>query len=151
MDIITATQQRRSTRLRVQIPLTISSMDRRHPLSAECLALVVSAQGCGVQASQELPVETPVLLGPLARGESAAGKVASCQPIGTDGRKFLIGISLYNHGNIWGIPDPPEDWNCLSDSAINSHGEQSAAGVKSSKDNWPYNLVSAGEGHANKR
>jgi hypothetical protein len=133
MDIRTATQQRRSTRVRVQIPLTITSLDRRHPLSAECVALVVSAQGCGVQASQPLPIETPILLGPLPGGESSAGKVASCLPIGTDGGKFLIGISLYNHGNVWGLPDPPQDWNCLSDGAGNLHMQPAAREVGFSK------------------
>ena len=112
MEILTPKTTRRSTRLRVQIPLVVTSMDRRHPFSAQCMALVVSPQGCGIRASQALPLETPVLLGDLPGGGTASGRVANCLPLGNDGKSFLIGVSLYNEGNVWGLVDPPEDWNC---------------------------------------
>ena len=38
-------------------------------------------------------------------------RVANCLPLGNDGKYFLIGASLYTHGNVWGIADPPEDWD----------------------------------------
>jgi hypothetical protein len=133
MDVLTPKAIRRSTRLRVEIPLTLTSMDRRHPLSAECVALVVSPQGCGVRASQALPLETPVFLGDLPGGASASGRVASCLPLGSDGKYFLIGVSLYNFGNVWGVANPPEDWNCKA--AANS------AESSNKKESWPYNLA----------
>ncbi|MGC2822212.1 MAG: hypothetical protein WA198_21140, partial [Candidatus Sulfotelmatobacter sp.] len=95
MEILTPKTTRRSTRLRVQIPLVVTSMDRRHPFSAQCMALVVSPQGCGIRASQALPLETPVLLGDLPGGATASGRVANCLPLGNDGKSFLIGVSLY--------------------------------------------------------
>jgi hypothetical protein len=133
MDVLTPKAVRRSTRLRVEIPLTLTSMDRRHPLSAECVALVVSPQGCGVRTSQALPIETPVLLAGLPGGATASGRVASCLPLGNNSKYFLIGVSLYNSGNVWGIANPPEDWNCPP--AANS------AGSLSKKQSWPYNLA----------
>jgi hypothetical protein len=138
MEVFSPKTARRSTRVRVEIPLTLTCMDRRHPLSASCVALVVSPQGCGLRTTQALPVETPVLLGGLPGGATATGYVANCLPLGTNGKHFLIGVSLYNHGNIWGITDPPGDW----DSAPATNQGQSAENPKARKNKaeWPYNL-----------
>jgi len=149
MEILTSKATRRSTRLRVEIPITVTSMDRRHQFSAECLALVVTPQGCGFRASQALPLETPVLLSGLPGGGSASARVANCLPLGSDGKYFLIGVSLYNPGNVWGIADPPADWNCSSDANAASAGAPAAA---SSKNVWPYNLFSGqGEAHPGRK
>ena len=144
MEVFTPKTTRRSTRLRVEISLLLTSMDRRHPLSAQCVALLVSPQGCGLRASQALPIETPVLLGNLPNGTTASGRVANCLPLGNDGKYFLIGISLYNHGNVWGIADPPEDWNCAADpNAASAASPSNPGAAKKSKTAWPYNLASA--------
>jgi hypothetical protein len=142
MEILTPKSSRRSTRLRVEIPMIVTSMDRRHPFSAECVALVVSPQGCGFRAMQALPLETPVLLGDLPGGGSSTGRVASCLPLGNDGKYFLIGVSLYNHGNIWGVADPPEDWDCTPNSSA-TKAATSPDSVTKNKTGWPYNLTSA--------
>ncbi|MFY9792763.1 MAG: hypothetical protein WA474_17545 [Candidatus Sulfotelmatobacter sp.] len=150
MEILTPKTTRRSTRLRVQIPLVVTSMDRRHPFSAQCMALVVSPQGCGIRASQALPLETPVLLGDLPGGATASGRVANCLPLGNDGKSFLIGVSLYNEGNVWGLVDPPEDWNCAPkiSSSAGPEGKATAKG----KNVWPYNVFSGhGEAHPGRK
>ncbi|MFZ0536143.1 MAG: hypothetical protein WAM47_04755 [Candidatus Sulfotelmatobacter sp.] len=150
MEILTPKTTRRSTRLRVQIPLVVTSMDRRHPFSAQCTALVVSPQGCGIRASQALPLETPILLGDLPGGGTASGRVANCLPLGNDGKSFLIGVSLYNEGNVWGLVDPPEDWNCTPKTS-SSAGPEGKATAKS-KDVWPYNVFSGhGEAHPGRK
>jgi hypothetical protein len=150
MEILTPRATRRSTRLRVQIPVTLTSMDRRHPFAAQCVVLVVSPQGCGFRTSQALPLETPVLLSDLPGGGSASARVATCLPLGNDGKYFLIGVALYNHGNVWGIADPPEDWNCASNP---SAAPANAAGpTTKSKNAWPYNLFSDhGEAHPGRK
>jgi hypothetical protein len=112
MEILTPKATRRSTRVRVEIPITVTSLDRKHPFAAECLALVVSLQGCGFRTTQPLPLGTPVLLSGLPGNASTSARVANCLPLGSDGKQFLIGVSLYNPGNVWGIADPPTDWNC---------------------------------------
>jgi hypothetical protein len=150
MEILTPKTTRRSTRLRVEIPITVTSMDRRHPFAAECVALVVGPQGCGFRASQALPIETPVLLSALPGGGSASGRVANCLPLGSDGKHFLIGVSLYNPGNVWGIADPPADWNCASTAGPASASETKAPAK--SKNVWPYNLFSGqGEAHPGRK
>lgn len=140
MEVLTPKSTRRSTRLRVEIPITVTSLDRKHPFADQCVALVVSAQGCGVRASQALPIKTPVLISNLPNGASASGHVTNCLPLGKDGKYFLVGVSLYNHGNVWGIAKPPEDWN-IAASAGPANGPTSESGAN--KEQWPYNLFSA--------
>jgi hypothetical protein len=153
MEISTPKATRQSTRLRVRILLTVTSLDRVHPFSAKCIALVVSAQGCGFSAPQTLPLETPVLLSDLPGGASASGRVASCLPLGNDGKQFLIGVALYNYGNVWGIADPPEDWNCsCSAPAAAPNITKSAATKSKDKNIWPYNLFSGhSEAHSRRK
>jgi hypothetical protein len=150
MEILTAKATRRSTRVRVEIPITVTSLDRKHAFAAECMALVVSAQGCGFRTSQALPLETPVLLSNLPGGGSTSARVANCLPLGNDGKQFLIGVSLYNPGNIWGIADPPADWNCAPAPSPASDGESKAPA--NSKNVWPYNIFSGqGEAHPSRK
>jgi hypothetical protein len=146
MEILTSKATRRCTRVRVEIPIIVTSMDRRHAFSAECTALVVSPQGCGFRASQALPLETPVLLSDLPGGATASGRVANCLPLGTDGKYFLIGVALYNTANVWGVADPPEDWNCAPNNA--SAAADAGKAPTKSKEAWPYNVFS---GHSETR
>jgi hypothetical protein len=149
MEIHTPKTIRRGTRLRVEIPMIVTSMDRCHPFSAECIAIVVSSQGCGFRTSQALPLETPVLLGDLPGGATATGRVASCLPLGADGKSFLIGVALYNCGNVWGITNPPADWNHASAATAPGGGLQSET---KNGNAWPYNLFSnQGESHTGRK
>jgi hypothetical protein len=152
MEISTPKATRRSTRLRVEIPIIVTSMDRRHVFSAECMALVVGPQGCGLRASQGLPLETPVLLSELPGGGNASGRVASCLPLGKDGKYFLIGVALFNHGNVWGIADPPADWNCPPNPGVDSAAGEAGKTASKSKNVWPYNVFSDhGEAHPGRK
>ena len=142
MEILTPKTTRRCTRLRVEIPIVVTSMDRRHAFSGECVALLISPQGCGLRSSRSLPLETPVLLSHLPAGGTASGRVANCLPLGSDGKYFLIGVSLYNPGNIWGVTEPPADWNCAAEDATAPVDAARAAAKGKGKDVWPYNLFS---------
>jgi hypothetical protein len=131
------------------------------------MALVVSPQGCGVRASQALPLETPILLNDLPGGGSASARVATCLPLGNDQKFFLIGVALYNQANVWGITNPPEDWNCASNpTAAVAAGADKAASKPTDKaaskptdkaasksgNAWPYNLFSdQGEAHPGRK
>jgi hypothetical protein len=109
MEVHTPKTTRRSTRLRVEIPVSVTRLDRMRPFAERGVLLVASAQGCGFRSTRALQLETPVMIGDLPGGGSVTARVANCLPLGNDG--FLIGASLYNHGNVWGIADAPEDWN----------------------------------------
>src|SRR5580698_841117 len=143
MEVLTAKATRRSTRIRVEIPIGVTSLDRRRPFVEQCMALIVSAQGCGFRSSQALALETPIILNNLPGGGSVTGKVVNCLPLGSDGKLFLIGCSLYTHGNVWGVVDPPEDWNVGAPGAVTSGPASAAPTLRVSKKSWPYNLEQA--------
>ena len=146
MGVLTTKSTRRSTRLRVEIPVSVISLDRKRPFGEKCLLLVVSAQGCGFRSSEALPLETPLLLSGLPGGGSVTARVANCLPLGADGKYFLIGAALYTHGNVWGIVDPPEDWGIVAQSTpVADPAKNDMTGaptLKVSKKAWPYNLFS---------
>lgn len=145
MEVLTPKAVRRSTRLRVEIPITVTSMDRMRPFAEKCVALVVSSQGCGFRSSKALQLETPIMISDLPGGGSVTGRVANCVPMGSDGEHFLVGAALYTHGNVWGIADPPADWDCaaLGNSTLApDRTEPPAPKPATSKASWPYNIFS---------
>jgi hypothetical protein len=152
MEVLTSKAMRRSTRLRVEIPVSVVSLDRMRPFADKCMVLVVSAQGCGFRSSRALQLETPIMISDLPGGGSVTARVANCLPLGSDGKHFLIGASLYTHGNVWGLADAPEDWKLAAQSdpapihlrpgAANEAAKSAAASATSQK--WPYNLFSQG-------
>lgn len=148
MEVLTAKTVRRSTRVRVEIPVSVISLDRKRPFGDRCTLLVVSAQGCGFRASEELQVGTPLMFSGLPGGGSVTGRVANCVPLGNDGKYFLIGASLYSHGNVWGIANPPADWaeapkaDSIPSSTTTTPTE--APKPASGKQTWPYNLFADG-------
>ena len=154
MGLLTPKSTRRSTRLRVQIPVSVISLDRKRPFGEKCVVLVVSAQGCGFRSTEELQLETPILLSGLPGGGSVTARVANCLPLGKDGKYFLIGAALYTHGNVWGIVDPPEDWTMAAQSTPVADPEQNdvVPTLKVSKKTWPYNLFSeSAEAHPGRK
>lgn len=171
MEVVTPNATRRSTRIRVEIPVSVMSLDRKRPFAEQCLVLIVSAQGCGFRCSRALQLETPIMLNDLPGGGSVTARVANCLPLGTDGKYFLIGASLYTHGNVWGIADAPADWSVVAqnDPAAGSAApapfgaaQGTATQPSSSKPGgnkaavnkkvWPYNLFSEGaESHPGRK
>jgi hypothetical protein len=156
MEILTPKAARRSTRIRVEIPVSVTSLDRRRPFAEKCMVLIVSAQGCGFRSSRALQMETPIMIGDLPGGGSVTARVANCLPLGNDGKYFLIGAALYTHGNVWEIANPPEDWDVAAQSAAapssaKSNAESSPK-LTVNKKVWPYNLFSEGvEAHPGRK
>lgn len=159
MEVLTAKAIRRSTRIRVEIPVSVISLDRKRPFAESCMVLVVSAQGCGFRCSHALPIETPIMINDLPSGGSVTGRVANCLPLGNDGKFFLLGVSLYTHGNVWGLANPPEDWSIVAQGdpvAARAAAPASPAAKESKvpgqKKSWPYNLFEeGGEAHPGRK
>ena len=144
MEVLTPKATRRSTRIRVEIPVSVISLDRKRPFGEKCMVLVASAQGCGFRASEALQIGTPIMLSGLPGGGSVTARVANCLPLGTDGESFLIGASLYTQGNVWGIADPPGDWKTAGEGdpapRAAESGTESGPKLTVHKKAWPYNL-----------
>jgi hypothetical protein len=168
MEVQTPKAVRRSTRIRVEIPVAVTSLDRVRPFAEKCAAILVSAQGCGLRSPRALAAETPIMIGDLPGGGSVTARVASCLPLGSDGKYFLIGAALYTQGNVWGIADPPEDWNVAAprDPALGSAApavsasslapasgnSRNASAQPAPKSVWPYNVfASSTEAHSSRK
>jgi hypothetical protein len=139
-------RERRGTRVRVEIPVRITTLPPASPLSEDTRTIVVNPLGCGVQLSCSLPVATPVHLDGLPGGVSVKARVANCLPLGTGGKAFLVGLALDTPGNVWGLQSPPDDWGKAAATVAPPQEDP----LK--KKNWPYSLFSSkGEAHPGRR
>lgn len=145
----TATPQqsvRRSTRIRAQIPIRVTSGDPAFEFSEYCHTLVINIDGCGVRLARPLDPGLPISLDQLPCGKTVRGRVASCVPLGTQGRYWLVGIALDLPENVWCIQPAPEDW-------ASDYKPVVAAELPPKKSNqWPYSSFSnKGESHPGRK
>lgn len=141
--------QRRSTRVRHEIPLVVSSLDPAVAFSGPARTLIVNPQGCGVRLNRALEPGTAVRLEKLPGGHRVTGRVANCCPIGTDGKFYLVGVALDEPANVWGLAEPPADWGVHLSSSVTA-----AATVSSAKKSheWPFSQFSTrGEFHPGRK
>jgi len=145
MDSTSSAAERRSTRIRAQIPLRLTSAD----FSERCSTLVVNTTGCGVRLSRPLEAGTEVKLDELPTGMEVNARVANCVPIGSEGKYWIVGLALEQGGNIWGIKPVPADWEEQS-AAMAAAAPASIPAQK--KNEWPYNQFSRrGEFHPGRK
>ncbi|HXZ30872.1 MAG TPA: hypothetical protein VEH30_01210 [Terriglobales bacterium] len=136
---------RRSTRIRAQIPIRLTSLDPAIEFAERCHTLVVNTEGCGVRVSRPLDPGLPVLLDELPAGNPAEGSVANCVPLGTEGKYWVVGIALDQPGNIWCIRPAPADWK-------ESGPALASVPLPKKVDEWPYSFFSGkGEAHPGRK
>jgi hypothetical protein len=141
-------KQRRSTRIRAQIPFRLTSLDPGIQFSEQCHTLIVNTQGCGVRLARALEPGLAVRLDELPTGKTVTARVANCVPLGAEGKYWLVGIALDEMGNIWGIRPAPADWG--SESAMAAAA--AAPDPAQKKKEWPYSMYSnRGEAHPGKK
>lgn len=139
------TPPRRSTRIRAQIPVRLSSLDPALQFNERCHTLVVNMEGCGVRVSRPLDPGLPVLLDELPAGNISEGRVANCVPLGTEGKFWVVGIALDQRGNVWCIQPAPADWK-------DSNPPLVRVPLPKKQDEWPYSFFSGkGEAHPGRK
>jgi len=102
---------RRSTRIRWEIPVLITSLAPGVEFSECCDTVAVNAHGCGIITTTRLEKGIPVKLSLLPNSPEATAHIADVVPLGEDGKSWLLGIQLDEPRNVWGVTSPPEDWN----------------------------------------
>jgi hypothetical protein len=145
---------RRSTRIRAQIPLRVTSLDPAIQFSESGHTLVLNTQGCGVRLSRALEPGMPIALDELPGRQSVTARVANCVPLGTGGKWWMVGIALDEPGNVWGVHPAPADW--ASDAALAAAAatapDASPAPNSTKSGEWPFRQFSnRGEFHPGKR
>jgi hypothetical protein len=141
---------RRSTRIRAQIPLRVTSLDPATSFSESGHTLVLNTQGCGVRLSRALESGLAVLLDDLPGGKSVPARIANCVPLGTGGLWWMVGIALDEPGNVWGVHPAPADW--ASEAATAAGASIGSAPTAAKSGEWPFRQFSSrGEFHPGKR
>jgi hypothetical protein len=142
---------RRSTRIRAQIPIRVTSLDFANQFSESGHTLVVNTQGCGVRLSRALEPGLAVSLDDLPARKTVTARVANCVPLGTSGQWWMVGIALDEPGNVWGVHPAPADWTSEAALAAAATASNPAPGPAKNGE-WPYRQFSSrGEFHPGKR
>jgi hypothetical protein len=135
---------RRSTRLSLSIPVTLTSLDPHCPFVEKTDTVTVNAHGCGVRISRQVPLGTRVRIELLNGYRSTTAAVVQVNPMGP-GTGYLIGLVLEEPSNFWGIPRPPDDWpNNLVYPAARELARSAAAGASASGGNVSKSFRGAG-------
>jgi hypothetical protein len=122
---------RRSTRLPLEVPVRVTSLDAAQPFSEQCNTTLVNAHGCGVIVSRVLAHGVQVRLEIVSAKRHTTARVSEVVPLGGDPETWLVGLELDVPGNFWGIEYAPSDWRVeevLSSSAKPAAEEEQHAG-----------------------
>lgn len=105
---------RRSSRVPMTMPITITSLEPTADFFEVCETLVVNAHGCALRSPIRLEIGSPLQFRGKDGRETTA-HVVDCQPIGANQPGWKIAARLDLPGNFWGLPSCPEDWMRLTD------------------------------------
>ena len=100
---------RRSTRLSLQIPVVVTSLDSACDYYEECKTAFVNAHGCAIIVRERLPDETPVMLKLVSNGALKKGRVVLAVAL-LESVSWLLGVEFDSPENFWEVENPPADW-----------------------------------------
>src|SRR6266849_6352684 len=135
---------RRSSRLPLEVPVRVTSMDSSTPFSEYCNTTLVSAHGCGLIAKRPIPRGMRLRFEIVAARRYTTAVVSEVVPLGGDPETWLIGLELDTPGNFWGIDYAPTDWKVEVLPAPPSAGTQKAGSAEKSGRNWRLTDISTG-------
>jgi hypothetical protein len=102
---------RRSTRLPLEIPLKVTSLEPGVEFSEQCTTTTVNAHGCGVISPKPIQAGARVQLEIVSDAQSASARVLDVVPLDDDNSSWLLGMEMEHAGNFWGIKYAPADWS----------------------------------------
>jgi hypothetical protein len=140
---------RRSTRLPLEVPVLVTSLNPTVPYSEQCSTTLVNAHGCGLIVPRVLAQGIQVRLEIVSAKRHTTARVAEVVPLGGDPETWLVGLELEVPGNFWGIEYAPADWKIeesLSPAAKQPQSDQEpgAAAKPARSRRWRLTDVSAG-------
>src|ERR1035438_2723256 len=104
---------RRSTRLPLEIPVRLSSLDASTHFSEQCQTTLVNAHGCGLISPRAITPKIQVRIEIASAQRHTTARVAAVVALGGDPETWLIGLELDVPGNFWGIDYAPSDWKIV--------------------------------------
>jgi hypothetical protein len=101
---------RRSTRLPLEIPLRVTSLEPKIVFNEDCNTVTVNAHGCGLISPKKLPAGTRVQLEIVSDRQATTARVLDVVPLDDTNSSWLLGMEMEHAGNFWGIKYAPADW-----------------------------------------
>jgi len=140
---------RRSTRLPLEVPVLVTSLNPAVTFSEQCNTTLVNAHGCGLIVPRELAHGIQVRLEIVSAKRHTTARVAEVVPLGGDPETWLVGLELEVPGNFWGIEYAPTDWRIEeipppAAERPQSDQEPSAAAKPARSRRWRLTDISAG-------
>jgi hypothetical protein len=103
---------RRSTRLPLEVPVLVTSLDPAVTFSERGNTTLVNAHGCGLTTQRGIARGVRVRLEIVSAKRHTTARVAEVVALGGDPETWLLGLELDVPGNFWGIDYAPSDWKC---------------------------------------
>jgi hypothetical protein len=136
---------RRSTRLPLEVPVQVTTLDAASPFSIRCNTTLVNAHGCGLIVSRALAQGIQVRLEIASAKRHTTARVAEVVPLGGDPETWLVGLELDVPGNFWGIEYAPSDWKIEEGpSPPRADAQASASPKPTAPRRWRLTDISAG-------
>jgi len=100
---------RRSSRVPVNLPVLVTSLEPGTRFSEVCETMVVNAHGCSLRSPVKL--DAGVLLHFHSKeGRETTAKVVNCLPLESDRSTWRLAARLDRPENFWGLTTYPADW-----------------------------------------
>lgn len=119
---------RRSSRVPVQLPIHVTSLEPNVQFSEVCETMVVNAHGCSLRSPIQLSAGSVLQLN-SREGRQAIAHVVHCQSLGSNGEGWSLGARLDQPDNLWGLKSFPDDWRFLDVGAHRASDKQAGAAV----------------------
>jgi len=100
---------RRSSRVPVNVPVLVTSLEPGARFSEVCETLVVNAHGCSMRSQVKLAAGVVVHFH-SKEGRETTAKVVYCQPLDSDREGWRLAARLDRPENFWGLKAFPDDW-----------------------------------------
>jgi hypothetical protein len=134
---------RRSTRLPLEVPVLVTSLDAASPFSEPCNTTLVNAHGCGLIVPRAIRQGIQVRLEIVSAKRHTTALVAEVVPLGGDPETWLVGLELEVPGNFWGIEYAPADWK-IEETALPAAEQHPDQALGAAKRRWRLTDISAG-------
>jgi hypothetical protein len=102
---------RRGTRINRKIPVILTSLDPANPFSEEGDTLLVNPQGCAARFGRPLEIGIAIRLDGLPVRHGVLARVVNCIKPEKYAKFWILGLTLDEPGNVWGVESPPADWH----------------------------------------
>ena len=135
---------RRSTRLPLEVPVRIVSLDPEFPFSEPCNTSIVNAHGCGVIAPRAPKPGIKVRIEIVAAKRHTAARVAEVVSLGGERETWLVGLEFEIPGNFWGIDYAPSDWKIEEAPEAKQPAAKGAAKSPAARRRWRLTDISTG-------